>query len=327
MPLIRFLSRADVQQALGMHEAISLMREAFIALSEGRASVPVRLNVPMPEYNGRALFMPVYLPDTEHVGLKVVTVHPDNPTRGLPFIHALVMVTDAATGRPVAVMDGEYLTALRTGAGAGLATDLLACPDAEVAAIFGAGVQGRTQLEAVCAVRPIRRAYVFSRSRDNAAAFAQEMSTRLALDVQVADDPETLGQADVVCTATTSLAPVFSHPHLKPGVHINGIGSYRPDMAEIPPDTVLAAKVVVDHRPACLAEAGDLIQLLERGLITENHIHAELGEIAAGHKAGRTSDDDVTFFKSVGNAVQDLAAASHVVAEAEARGLGTAVTL
>ena len=327
MPQIRFLSRADVQQALGMHEAISLMRQAFIALSEGRATVPVRLNVPMPEYNGHALFMPAYLPDTEHVGLKVVTVHPDNPTRGLPFIHALMMVTDAATGRPIAVMDGEYLTALRTGAGAGLATDLLARPEAEVAAIFGAGVQARTQLEALCAVRPIRRAYVFSRSRDNAEAFAQEMSTRLALDVQVADDPETLGEADVVCTATTSLTPVFAHAHLKPGVHINGIGSYRPEMAEIPPETVLAAKVVVDHRPSCLAEAGDLIQLLERGLITENHIHAELGEIAAGHQTGRTSEDDVTFFKSVGNAVQDLAAASHVVAVAEARGLGTEVTL
>ena len=123
--------------------------------------------MPVPEYNGRALFMPVYLPATEHIGLKVVTVHPDNPARGLPFIHALVMVTDAATGQPVAVMDGEYLTALRTGAASGLATDLLARPDAKVAAIFGAGVQGRTQLEAVCAVRPIGRAYIFSRSRDH----------------------------------------------------------------------------------------------------------------------------------------------------------------
>lgn len=310
-----------------MNEAISLMREAFIALSEGRATVPLRLNVPLPEYNGRVLFMPVYLPATQHIGLKVVTIHPDNPARGLPFIHALVMVTDAATGRPVAVMDGEYLTALRTGAASGLATELLARPDADVVAIFGAGVQGRTQLEGVCAVRPIGRAYIFSRSRDHAATFAQEMSTRLDLDVQVADDPETLGQADVVCTATTSLGPVFSHRHLKAGVHINGIGSYRPDMAEIPPDTVLAAKVVVDHRPACLAAAGDLIQLLERGLITENHIHAELGEIAAGHRAGRSSEDEVTFFKSVGNAVQDLAAASHVVAVAQARGLGMEVTL
>jgi ornithine cyclodeaminase/alanine dehydrogenase-like protein (mu-crystallin family) len=327
MPTLRFLSRDDVRQALDMKQAIGLMRPAFIALSEGRATAPVRLTVPVPEHQGRALFMPVYLPDNAQIGLKVVTVHPGNPARGLPFVHALVMVNDAATGRPLAVMDGEYLTALRTGAGAGLATDLLARRDAEVAAIFGAGVQGRTQLEAVCAVRPIRRAYVFNRSRDRAEAFAREMSARLALDVRVADEAETLGQADVVCTATTSLDPVFAHAHLKPGVHVNGIGSYRPDMAEIPPETVLAAKVVVDHRPACLAEAGDLRQLLDQGLITEAHIHAELGEVAAGHKSGRVSDDEVTFFKSVGNAVQDLAAASHVVAVAEARGLGINVAL
>ena len=327
MPPIRFLSQDDVRHALDMKQAIGLMRGAFIALSEGRATVPIRPTLPVPEHNGRALFMPVYLPDTGQIGLKIVAVHEDNPARGLPAIHALVMVIDATTGRPLAVMDGEYLTALRTGAGAGLATDLLARRDAEVAAIFGAGVQARTQLEAVCAVRPIRRAYVFNRTRQNAQVFAREMSAQLDLNVQVADEPETLRRADVVCTATTSLTPVFAHAHLKPGVHINGVGSYRPDMAEIPPETVRAAKVVVDHRPACLAEAGDLIQPIHQGLITENHVHAELGEIAAGHKAGRTSDDDVTFFKSVGNAVQDLAAASHIVAEAEARGFGTQVTL
>lgn len=327
MPTLRFLSQEDVRQALDMKQAIGLMRPAFIALSEGRATAPVRLTLPVPEHQARALFMPVYLPDNAQIGLKVVTVHPGNPARGLPFVHALVMVIDAATGRPLAVMDGEYLTALRTGAGAGLATDLLARRDAGVVAIFGAGVQGRTQLEAVCAVRPIRRAYVFNRSRDRAEAFAREMGARLGLDVQVADEAETLGQADVVCTATTSLDPVFAHTHLKPGVHVNGIGSYRPDMAEIPPETVLAAKVVVDHRPACLAEAGDLLQLLDQGLITDAHIHAELGEVAAGHKPGRASDDEVTLFKSVGNAVQDLAAASYVVAVAEARGLGINVAL
>lgn len=327
MPTIRILSREDVRQALDMKQAIALMRPAFIALSGGRAVAPVRATLSIPQHEARALFMPVYLPDLAQIGLKVVTVHPHNAAQGLPFIHALVMVTDAATGRPLAVMDGEHLTALRTGAGAGLATDLLARPDAAVVALFGAGVQARTQLEAVCAVRPIRRAYVFNRSRDHADAFAREMSARLALDVQVADDPAVLQEADVVCTATTSLAPVFAHAHLKPGVHINGIGSYRPDMAEIPPETVLAATVVVDHRPACLAEAGDLLQPLARGLITEAHIHAELGEVAAGRKTGRTADDEITFFKSVGNAVQDLAVGSHVVAVAAARNLGTEATL
>jgi ornithine cyclodeaminase/alanine dehydrogenase-like protein (mu-crystallin family) len=271
--------------------------------------------------------MPVYAPLYGQIGLKVVTVHPHNAARGLPSVHALVTVTDAATGQPVAVMDGEYLTALRTGAGSGLATDLLARPDAAVAALFGAGVQARTQLEAVCAVRPIRRAYVFSRSRDRAEAFARAMRAHLTLDVQVAETPATLREADVVCTATTALTPVFAHADLKPGVHINGIGSYRPDMSEIPPETVLAAKVVVDHRPACLAEAGDFLTLLAQGRMTEEHLYAELGEIAGGRKAGRTSTDEITFFKSVGNAVQDLAVAHHVAAEAQARNVGTVVAL
>ena len=310
-----------------MKQAIALMRPAFIALSEGRAAAPVRMRMPAAEHEGWALFMPAYLPALAQLGLKVVTVNPNNTARGLPVIHAVVMVNDAATGQPLAVMDGEYLTALRTGAGAGLATDLLARPDAAVAALFGAGVQARTQLEAVCAVRPIRRAYVFNRSRENAETYAQAMSARLSLDVQVADDPAMLKEADVVCTATSSLDPVFAHADLKPGVHINGVGSYRPDMAEIPAETVIAAKVVVDHRPACLAEAGDLLKPLAQGLITEAHIHAELGQVAAGSKAGRTSDEEITFFKSVGNAVQDLAIASHVVAMAEAHNLGSEVEL
>ncbi len=327
MVKIRILSREDVRQALDMKQAIELMRGAFIALSEGRAVAPVRMRLPASEHDGWALFMPSYLPDLAQIGLKVVNVNPTNDARGLPFIHALVMVSDAATGRPLAVMDGEYLTALRTGAGSGLATDLLAHPDAAVAALFGAGVQARTQLEAVCAVRPIRRAYVFNRTRNHAETFAREMSARLNLDVQVAGSPAALQEADVVCTATSSLDPVFAHADLKPGAHINGIGSYRPDMTEIPSETVLAARVVVDHRPACLAEAGDLLKPLADGLITEAHIHAELGEVAAGHKAGRTSDDEITFFKSVGNAVQDLASASHIVAVAQARNLGTEVEL
>ncbi len=323
----RFLSKEDVRQALDMEQAIALMRDAFADLSEGRADVPVRTTLALPEHDGRALFMPAYLPEKQHVGLKVVTVHAHNPQRGLPLVHALVMVLDAADGRPLALMDGEYLTALRTGAGAGLATDLLARPDAHVAAVFGAGAQARTQLEAVCAVRRIRRAWVFSRRPESAAAFAGEMRARLDLDVQAAPSPETLREADVVCTATTSLVPVFAHRHLKPGAHVNGVGSYRPDMAEIPPETVQAAKVVVDHRPACLAEAGDLIQPLQQGLIDAAHVYAELGEIVTGRKAGRTSDEEVTLFKSVGNAVQDLAAAGYVAAAARARNLGVEVAL
>lgn len=327
MSRIRILSREVIAQAITMSEAIALMRDGFIALSNGRVDVPVRLSLPLREHDGRTLFMPVYGPDYGQVGLKVVAVHPNNAARKLPFIHAVVMVLDAETGAPLAIMDGECITALRTGAGAGLATDLLALPEAAVLGIFGAGVQARTQLEAVCAVRPIERVYVFGRSQDHAESFAREAEAKHSVRVEVAADPDLLQECTIICTATTSLSPVFAPENIRPGCHINGIGSYRPDMSEIPADTVAAAKVIVDQREACLSEAGDLLRPIKEGRITEAHIHAELGAVASGAVAGRTKASEITFFKSVGNAVQDLVVASRLQALAEECDLGVQVEL
>ncbi len=327
MPVIRILSGELIRETLSMPKAIALMRDAFAALSAGEVTVPVRSSIEIPEHEARALFMPAYAPGSARLGLKVVTMNPGNAGRGLPFIHALVLVSDAATGEPLALMDGECITAIRTGAGAGLATDLLARRDARVAAIFGAGVQARTQLEAVCAVRHLEKAFVFGRDPDNAEVFAREMRRTVGVDVEVASRPELLSSADIVCTATTSLTPVFRAEHLKAGCHINGVGSYRPDMTEIPHAAVCGAKVVVDQRAACLKEAGDILTPLAKGLITESHIHAELGEVASGNRAGRESDSEITFFKSVGNAVQDLAVATYLAARAKEDNLGARVAL
>ena len=324
---LRFLSADDVRKSLSMNEAIELMREAFVELSTGKAVVPERMSMSIVQDNGQALFMPAYLPKNEKFGVKIVSVMEDNPMRGLPQIHALVMVFDSGNGQPLAVMDGEYLTALRTGAASGLATDLLARRDSQVAAIVGAGAQGRTQLEAVCAVRYIQRAYIFNRSSEKAAKFASEMSQKLSIPVEVSGPFQILKQVDIICTATTSRAPVFSHSDLKPGVHINAIGAYRPDMCEIPAETIVAAKVVVDQRQACWAEAGDLIQPLQQGLIKEDHIYAEIGEVAEGVKEGRASETEITVFKSVGNAVQDLVAAGQILVHAKKLGLGTELLL
>ncbi|MBC7098699.1 ornithine cyclodeaminase family protein [Candidatus Bipolaricaulota bacterium] len=320
-----FLSAADVKQALPMREAIEAMEEAFVELSCGRAVVPKRMHLAIPELASTALLMPAYAQG--YVGLKLVTLCQENPAKGLPLIHALVVLVEAGEGRPVAVLEGSSLTALRTGAASGLATRLLARPDAEVAAVFGAGVQGRTQLEAVCTVRPIRKAYVVDPDREKARAFAAEMTKRLSIPVQVASPGEALAEADVVCTATTSTTPVFLDHQLKEGVHINAIGSYKPHMQEIPEETVCRAKVVVDQREACLAEAGDLIVPLRRGLINPDDIHAELGEIAAGLKEGRSSPEEVTLFKSVGSAIQDLMASVKAFQAARRRGLGTKITM
>ena len=262
--IIRFLSAKDVRKSLSIDQAISAVKDAFVRLSTNQAVVPLRLKIEIPEQDGNALFMPVYLPNNKQVGLKIVSIFDSNPEQGLPRIHALVMVMDAISGRPLALMDGEYLTAVRTGAAAGLATDLLARKDAEVAAVFGAGVQGRTQLEAVCVVRQIKHAYIFDTITAKANEYAQEMSKQLSIPVSAAGDNAVLRQSDIICTATPSSTPVFSDNDLKPGVHINSIGSYKPTMREIPSETIIRSKLVVDSREACLSEAGDIIIPLKK---------------------------------------------------------------
>ena len=182
-----------------------------------------------------------------------------------------------------------------------------------MAAVFGAGVQGRTQLEAVAAVRPLRKAFIFDVRAQAAAAYAAEMSAKLGLDVVPAPSPEILREADIVCTATTSAGPVFADRDLKPGAHINAVGSYKPHVREIPGETIERAVLFVDERRSCLEEAGDLIIPIRQGLIGEDGIRAEIGEVLAGLKPGRTSEDEITLFKSVGNAVLDLAVAALVV--------------
>jgi ornithine cyclodeaminase/alanine dehydrogenase-like protein (mu-crystallin family) len=330
--MIRILSREDVRRALPMRQAIEVMKGAFAQLSSGQADVPLRTALDVPGHNGVTLFMPAYLSADDQaaplIAVKIVSVFNDNPAKGLPLIHALVVVVDATTGAPAAVMDGTYLTALRTGAASGAATDLLARPDARVVAVFGAGTQGRTQLEAVCAVRPIEAAWVHDVAPEQASAYAAEMSQRLSLLVSVAKTPtEALGRADVICTATTSSSPVFNDADIRPGTHINAVGAYTPEMQEIPIETVLRARVVIDHHESSLAEAGDLLIPLRQGRMTEGHIYAELGEIASGRKAGRETRDEITLFKSVGVAVQDVAAAGAVLEAAQRLGLGTEAAL
>jgi ornithine cyclodeaminase len=325
---LRFLSAADVVRALPMKDAVEAMRDAFRQLSAGRAVMPLRTQIETVDPSGDTLFMPSYIPAAGRMGVKIVTLFGGNAALGLPRLQALMVVFDAATGSPLAVMDATSLTAIRTGAASGVATDLLARPDAAVAAVFGAGPQARTQLAGVCAVRPIRRARIFDVSAERARAIAREMAGELGIQVEAAASPsDALAGADVVCTATTASEPVFADRDIAPGTHINAVGSYKPTVREIPAETVRRARVVVDHRPAALAEAGDLIIPMEQGLIAKDHICAELGEIVAGLTKGRESPEQVTLFKSVGVAVQDIAAANRALAAAECLNLGTELAL
>jgi alanine dehydrogenase len=327
MTVIRILTAADVKAALSIADAIEATRLAFAQLSSGRAEVPVRTQ--WSASNGTALVMPAYLPDSRGLGAKIVSVFPGNPGRGLPTVNALVALLDTETGLPIALLDGTYLTALRTGAASGVATDLLALPGADTAAVFGAGVQARTQLLALCTVRSIRRAWVYDRNTDRARELVAEMAGHepVPADLRLAASPaEALHEACIVATATTSNCPVFADADIMPGAHICAIGAFTPQTQEVPAETVGRARVFVDQRAAALAEAGDLLVPIEQGLLTREQVY-EIGEVINGRVTGRESPDQVTLFKSVGNAVQDIAAATRALRIAEEQGLGTIVEL
>ena len=262
-----------------MAETIAAMKVAFAQLSTGQAVTPLRARLDVAPHEGVTLAMPAYLSGSEALAVKVVSVFPQNAARNEPTIYGLVMVMEAESGRPLAILEGGALTAIRTGAASGAATDLLARPDAAVVAILGSGVQARTQLEAVCAVRDIREVRVYSPNREHTAHFARQMqgSGRIPDLIRVMDSPATAVRgADVICAATTSPTPVFASADLQPGVHINGVGSFTPAMQEIDADTVRRALVVVDSVEAVLEEAGDLIIPIEQGLI--NGRIKDLGE-------------------------------------------------
>ncbi len=326
------LSRNDLKQVFPMDQAMDAVAQAFTQISNGEADVPLRLHLAIPPQDGLALVMPAYLSGSQSLGLKTLTLYPHNPTRhSLPSIQALVLLFDVATGAPLALMDGGYLTAMRTGAASGIATQLLARPNARTLAIFGAGAQALPQVWAVCLARTIERIWIVNRNNEHAERLAAELRAfgmPVPSDIKIAASArEALAEAEVICCATASSLPVFDDADVQPGVHINGVGSYRPTMQEVPSATVARARVVVDQRAAAWAEAGDLVIPRDQGLIDGGHIAAELGEIVLGRAAGRTGDRQITFFKSVGNAVQDIASAQRAYALAHMQGIGIDVSL
>ncbi len=320
----------DVRNTLPMEDAIEAMKQAYAALSNGQAETPLRSHLAIPPHNGASLFMPAFVKteQTEALAVKVVSLFPKNLDRGLPLIHAAVLVLEADSGRPMALLEGGSLTAIRTGAASGAATDLLARKDAKTAAIFGAGVQGRTQLEAVCAVRKIETAWIFDIDPEKAQTFITDLAGqgKIPQDLRLATDPEnTASQADIICTATTSREPVYPAEAVQPGTHINGVGSYTLAMIENPPEIYNRACAFVDSRQAVMAEAGEVVAAINSKLLFPDEM-AELGEVVLGQRPGRISDEQITFFKSVGVAVQDAIAARLALKNAQELGRGQRVT-
>ena len=329
---IRILSGADVRSAIDMPAAIEAMREAFAALADGRAEVPIRLS--LETRHGVTLFMPAHLQmrseddgggEGEIAGAKVVSVNPGNAASGLPVIHAVVLALDPVTGRALALMDGTWLTALRTGAVGGLAADLMARRDAKVVALFGAGVQARTQLEAVRCVREVTEVRIVSRRGQGSDALESELE---GIEAHRVDDADAaIAGADIVIAATSSSVPVFDGSKIEPGTHVTGVGSFTTEMREVDTELVRRARVIVDQREAILEEAGDIVGPIRDGDVEASVMVGEIGDVVLGRVAGRTSPEDITFFKSVGNAVQDVSVAARVLARAERDGLGVLVEM
>jgi ornithine cyclodeaminase/alanine dehydrogenase-like protein (mu-crystallin family) len=326
------LSRTDIQRCLTMPEAIEAMRVAFTALQTGRVQIPQRLAVDLPE-QGVALLMPSLLETAADsaFALKVVTVTPQNPRHGLPRLFASILLLDATTGQTLAVMEGGWLTAFRTGAASGLATDLLARRNADVLALFGAGVQAPMQVLAIHAVRPLREVRVVNRSDEHYQFLAATLQLQLGPDCppiqRAANSEEALVGASIVACATTATAPLFAWNEVATGTHINAIGAFTPDMCEIDPYTLAHARIFVDQRQAALAEAGDLLQAQAARAIGDAEAWTELGELLAGVRPGRQAAYEVTVFKSVGVAAQDVAVALRVYQNARALGVGIEVEL
>ena len=328
---IRVLSAADVRRALSARDAVDAMRAAFGELSGGTATVPVRGH--LESARGLMLVMPAVLGARSALGAKVVSVFPDNPSRGAPTVQGAVLLLDAESGRARALLDGTSLTEMRTAAASALATELLAQADADVLTVFGAGAQGRSHVELLARTRRLHEVRVVSRSGASAERLAAQLSEEAGSLVPddapgpplvraVRHPVAALDGAGLVVTATSSATPVFAAGDLAPGAHVNAVGAYRPDMQEIDADLVRRARVVVDQREAAWAEAGDLIVPAESGLIGRDAVDAEIGEIVNGAAPPGRCGRDFTLFESVGNAAQDIAIAETAVASAERANLG-----
>ena len=306
------INEHQVRELVPMSDAIEAMRWAFTQLSNGNVLLPNRSSMDIPDKNATTLVMPAYAMGSPYFTVKIVSVNYSNPQKDLPMINAVVHVFNAEKGEQVATLDGDTVTAIRTGAASGLATDLLAREDVKTGAIFGTGVQARTQIEALTNIRQLDKILVFSREKRSARSFCDFIMNNFSLEAE-ASVHEDLSKADVICTATPATMPLFDHTHLNHGVHINAIGSFKPNMQELPIKTINNAKVVVDHRSACEQEAGDLIIPVQNGQWSFDQIHGEIGEVVSGKVMGRETNNEITVFKSVGIGIQDLALANMIM--------------
>ncbi len=317
-----YLTKSDMQKVLSMRDAFEALREAFMLYSSGKTTVPLRSIVNVPRHNGQALFMPALAGDA--LGIKIVSTYPDNPKAGKPVTPACMVVMDAQSGEVSCLMDGTYLTQLRTAAGAGLATELLAAPGARVGALIGLGGQAPCQFDALLEGAPtLEEVRVFDVDESRRAAFAAERDGKGGVRViPVGSGDEAVRGAQVVTTVTTARSPVFSADSVAKGCHVNAIGSYTPEMQELPPALVVSCDLLVlDTADGVLHESGDILKPLEDGLLESKKIDTEIGHILLG-TPGRQRAADVTLYKSTGSGVMDVVTAAAIYRRAQQAGIG-----
>lgn len=325
------LTQNDINKVFGMKDAIQADKDALKLYSLGKSDIPLRYNLDIPEHEGQSLYMPGYVADANALGVKIVSVFPKNIEKGLTSVPATMVLVNCETGEVCSLMDGTYLTRLRTGAVSGAATDILAKKNSKVFAIFGTGGQAESQLEAVLTIRTIELVKVFDISAERAEDFARRMSSQFSEKFKVTivaakSSAEAVEDADIITCVTTSSRPVFDGRLVKKGCHINGVGSYTPTMNEIDEYIITNAdKVYVDTRNGVLNESGDLIIPIQNGTFSADKVAGELGEVIAGKVAGRISDDEITVFKTTGTAVLDVVTGQRIYEAALANDAGSII--
>ncbi|WP_210124202.1 MULTISPECIES: ornithine cyclodeaminase family protein [unclassified Staphylococcus] len=315
---MKFIDAHEQAKLLNMEEVVEAVAESLQAYSEGKTDTPLRYVLPFNEDN-RYLVMPALSDELKVVGLKTVTMAPNNTKIGKNTIVGSVILSDYETGETLAVLEGSYLTKIRTGAISGVATKYLARENAETLCVIGTGDQAQGLIEAVLAVRDIKRIQLYNRTYRKAVTFAETVQQQYQyVDVTVMENvDDAIANADVIVTATNATQPVFNKS-LEAGVHVNAVGSFKSDMQELPSHAIANAdKVIVEASEAALEETGDLITPIKEGLFGEKDLYGELGEIVSSHLAGRESDDEITVFKSVGVAIVDIIVANYFYQKAQ----------
>ncbi len=308
---LEFIDASRVAQLLPMADCIGVMREAMIATSAGVVDVPLRQSLTIGDGKSM-LFMPGSAKGLGFYGSKLITLHADNPAKGLPSIQGFIALFDYNTGEPRAIIDGASVTGLRTAAASGLATDLLARRDATTLGIYGSGLQATTHIDAVAAVRPINDILVWGRDHCAAESFASSESVRTGLPVRAVSDPEHVASCDIICTVTGSPTPILRGDWVARGTHINLVGSHSLDTREADTALIQKARVYVDSMRSTIAEGGNIMIPIDEGAIDAMHIVGEIGQAAAGDIPCRTDGTQITVYSSLGITSQDLYAAAHI---------------